>query len=271
MSFDDSSTLGRRLATDGPSLRDDVLARLAGRGTDDALLRNIASSGDTATTIAAILGIARTLEEGRARGDGEAATSPAAAAAAANAPTDVQHALDAVPVAREGDIIASSYHNSVRAALIAIAAHLGEAPPDTETVLTFAPGLQPSGQDAPWLLLEGLAAKPTGAGFASGWLPLQIPDGITIQKMRVIGRKAGNVAAFTVQLLRQPVADTALTPVVAAQLEQATGAFVVPVDVPAEHATVDNNAYKYIVTAEVIGAEPQATVQIGAIQLVCSR
>ena len=82
---------------------------------------------------------------------------------------------------------------SLRAALLAIASQLGADPTSGTVTLTFAPSFLPIGDEPPWSLSMGVATKPREAGKARGWFPLQLPEGVRLQSMTVIGRKTGAV------------------------------------------------------------------------------
>src|SRR5262245_38116019 len=92
--------------------------------------------------------------------------------------TDLQSLVNAIPIAEDGRVITSLYHNSLRAALLAIADKLGADPASGTVTLTFAPSFFPSGgNESPWSLSEGVATKPPGASSTRGWFPLQLPEG----------------------------------------------------------------------------------------------
>jgi hypothetical protein len=182
-------------------------------------------------------------------------------------------------VAEDGHVITSEYFNRLRDAIIALAGQLGAGPIGQTFTLTFAPNFFQSGTDPTWVQSVGYVEKPDG-GNATGWFPLQLPNGFRIQSMTVIGRKSGTVASFQMHLLRQPINATDTLALIAVPLAGAPDPFQVTTSLQVagagpkateEYSTVDNDNYKYLVEAKLIGADAGATVQIHSIQVTCSR
>jgi hypothetical protein len=191
---------------------------------------------------------------------------------------DLQLLLNAIPIAQDGNVITSEYHNALRAAVLTIANQLGVSLSQTVT-LSFAPSFLPSGVQPQWVLNNGFASKPTG-GTAHGWFPLQLPDGARIQSMTAIGRRSGTVASFQVQLLRQPITDTDTTTLITIPLNTAGDPFTVSGNLQVagagptaleEYRVVDNDNYKYLAFARLVGAAADAVVELHAIRVTFNR
>jgi hypothetical protein len=204
------------------------------------------------------------------------------------APALVQAALDAIPLARDGDVIASSYHNSLRDAVLLLARLQGGGTVDRTTIVTVPPAfVNDDANLAPWFIVPGVASKPAAAGnppisTATGWLPLSLPDGARIQLLTVNGRREGAMASFVVALLRQTIASESQSPVtlISMELRDAERRFAEDGDInvpdagPAaveEYRVIDNSRYKYLLTATLLEAAVQSRVQINALQVVCTR
>lgn len=192
---------------------------------------------------------------------------------------DLQLLLNAIPVAQEGHVITSEYHNALRSALLMIASQMGIDLSGNTGLLTLPPVFYAVANQPQWLLSEGWANPPEG-GTARGWFPLNLPQGARIQSMTAIGRRTGSVTTFQVMLLRQPLTETDATTLITLNLNTASDPFQVngSINVPGaganateEYRQVDNSAYKYLVTARVAGAGGDAVAQLNAIELAYAR
>jgi len=132
------------------------------------------------------------------------ASTPAAPAPSTGPSVDVQTLLLAIPIASDGQVITAEYHNSLRAAIIGIANQMGVGLSDTGTTFTFAPTFLAIGT-ANWAL-ETTAFTAQAGAAADGWLPVQLPDGQSIQSLTVNGKMTGGTpTSFQVILCREPV------------------------------------------------------------------
>jgi hypothetical protein len=193
----------------------------------------------------------------------------------------------AIPVAEDGEVIRSSYHNALRDALIALLAEIGVG---RGPIAPLSPMLQ---------ALQGVPAWTIGTGFAflqapnagpkasaSGWLPVDLPHGGTIQNLTVTGRRVGTMSSFTVLLVRQALTtdQQPKTNVIAAfDLFQASATFSQQIDAGApddpnataqdiaERKLIDNTKYKYYFQADVTGGENNSRAQINSVQVVVYR
>jgi hypothetical protein len=191
--------------------------------------------------------------------------------------TNLDTLIAAIPTAEDGHVISRDFHNSLRAALVAIASQLSAAPGQADASLTFAPNFLPitdAGVRAPeWVLSVGIASKPGAA--AKGWFPVQLPDGGSIKSMMVTGQRSGTVLSCQVRLVRQTIADATAAPMiiislknVAGQPFKATGEVSgASLPIIQDFQTVNNDKYQYFVVAELQGAATEAVVDLYAIQV----
>jgi hypothetical protein len=201
--------------------------------------------------------------------------------------TAAQDVIASIPVANDGDVIRSNYHNSLRDALIALLAEVavGRGP-----VAPLAPALQRvSGSTGDWVVVPGVAyvaAPAAGRADAEGWLPVELPHGGSIQSLTVSGGRTGQMSGFDMKLLRRALtADPNPTTDVLAALDLSTAnaSFLISADVDApllndptpqqiaDYRRIDNTKYLYYVTAEVTNARNGARAQLNSIQVVVSR
>jgi hypothetical protein len=150
------------------------------------------------------------------------------------------------------------------------------APP--VTTLTFAPSFSANAGNNSWDLVTGIASKPSDRTNVEGWLAVQLPHGSRVETINVIGEKSGNVAnlnwAFRVELVRQAL-DGNSTAIVSLNLKNrpANLAQITPLQgresISPANNLIDNQTYKYIVTARISEADLNSVVRIFAIQLIC--
>jgi hypothetical protein len=186
----------------------------------------------------------------------------------------IQLLLSIIPVATEGHVITSEYHNSLRAALLAIAGAIGVTPggpagPQDVTV-TLLPAFFP-GIVAPWLTILGVAGLPQGQPSAQGWLPVLLPDHVIVKSMTVFGKKQGTPSQFTVALERQGIIAGNFEDMISINLTNSPEDYNVTkaFQGTAGLNEIDNKKYKYMIDAAVTrpGGE-SGLMQIYAIQLV---
>ena len=139
--------------------------------------------------------------------------------------------------------------------------------------LTFAPSLFPNDPTTTWMQNSGVATKTPTKTDASGWLSLQLPNGLMIQNVVVIGTKIGNFN-FRVQLQSQPLSNIAGGIILfSGQLKNdPDGEFYKSLELqPGANTTVNNLVNKYIITAALLNAVDPATASISAIQVSLTR
>jgi hypothetical protein len=184
---------------------------------------------------------------------------------------DIQTLINAIPDAQDGNVITSDYHNTIKAALLAIAGQLGTAGPGAQTVkITVQPNLVAFAGGTPWTVTLGVA---TSAAGSNGFIPLNLPDGATIQQMVVFGSQSNPVSKGFASLLVIPLAGTAATNLILIDLSTGGSPFSLTgtPNVPGLTAsalkdmqTVQNSVFKYAIQAEVLGAG----VTINAFQVI---
>jgi hypothetical protein len=198
-------------------------------------------------------------------------------------PAGAQAALDAMPIVEQGDMILASNFNTMRQAILDLAALVGVSTTDRTALVALAPAFFPisaEGAGAQWNLGLGFATNPVNGG--DGWLPVELPNNSIIDSMIVTGQLTGPVQDARVFLTRIEIADPGANP---------TGLILVPlagsppnfsqkglVTVPGagpqgllEYATVDTSKYRYIVEAKVAGNAPAGNLTIASIEVRSNR
>ncbi|GAA4525875.1 MULTISPECIES: hypothetical protein [Nonomuraea] len=119
----------------------------------------------------------------------------------------------------------------------------------------------------PWNHVFGGADKPSGATDASGMMSVTLPHGATIRELRACGRKdSGNLS---VNLRRQSLAAGSTTELLVG-LTLSNGNFDSSAVAPAGAASkVDNDQFRYYLTAELDGAGSTAVVSLTCFQITC--
>jgi hypothetical protein len=197
-----------------------------------------------------------------------------------------------VPIANEGNVITSEYHNTVRDVLLAMAQLFGAGVVSPAINVSFAPQfVGPAGDPAPaWsptqVGVSQVGPPQEGRPDAFGWMSVQLPDGARIQSLTVFGKKAAATQVLTFSLLRYPLNDVNQTPTTLITLDakDGTGGFSPSDSIKTDpslgtnlalatlddYQSIKNDKFKYIFTARLSGAPANAAVQIHAIQIACS-
>jgi hypothetical protein len=173
--------------------------------------------------------------------------------------SDLQTLVNAIPNAQDGNIITSNYHNTIKAALQAMASQLEATAPGSQTVnLTVQPNFVPNG--TAWTVALGSAKSVAGS---NGFIPLNLPDGATINQMVVIGAQTSPPATGFASLLVLPLAGTVGTTLILIDLSTGGNPFTLTgsPNVPGLTAsalkdmeTVQNSLFKYAIQSSVLGA-----------------
>src|ERR1700726_1804687 len=95
---------------------------------------------------------------------------------------DIQALINAIPDAQDGSVITSDYHNTIKAALAAMASQLGGSAGGQTVTLTLPPNFLPIGRNPPWVVTLG-AASDAGTPVSDGWIPVSLPEGAVIQQL----------------------------------------------------------------------------------------
>src|SRR5437879_4960890 len=134
---------------------------------------------------------------------------------------DLQTLANSIPLAADGGVITSEYHNSLRDTVKAITDQLQGAGTASTLTFTFAPDLSPVEPSPAWLRQLGIVVKPVAATSAIGWMGLQLPNGYRIDHMVISGIKLGTIGSWTVALIRQELSSSASLAIIGATLEDA--------------------------------------------------
>lgn len=124
--------------------------------------------------------------------------------------TDLATLLQQIPLAEDGKLITRDYHNSLRAALLALAGQ-STTPGKAAKSLTLVPVFTPWGGDKTpgWLPKQGVAIA--GKGGADGFLPINLRDNEEIKSVIVTGfvpsDREDMVRQVTLELVQQSVVD----------------------------------------------------------------
>ena len=141
---------------------------------------------------------------------------------------------------------------------------LAQAPPAQPVTTTLTPALVATGD--PWQHTFGGATKPGGKSAASGMMELQLPQRSRIQTFRATGEKgSGNL---TVSLRRHGLSATATTQLITG-LTAGNGPFDISAAAPdTPVSTIDNEQFRYYITAELDGAGGASTVSVNSFQII---
>ena len=100
--------------------------------------------------------------------------------------TDLATLLQQIPLAEDGRLITRDYHNSLRAALLALAASINSGAKAANQLVLLPRFLRSDGEKAGWGQ-DGSKAVSSGRG-ASGILPLDLRDNEQIDSVLRTGR-----------------------------------------------------------------------------------
>jgi hypothetical protein len=192
--------------------------------------------------------------------------------------SDLQNIMSRIPIADDGDIIRSEHFNLMRAALFELAGRMGISAIDNSLTLTLLPAFRAINGANAWTADYGMARSP-GNETVKGWMAVDLPDGGTLDEMKVFGRTsaAGNDAVKVIlrrRLITDPtkVVDLITVNINARSDPKVGEAAPVRVNVSGstEFATftrIDSRIYNYFLIAEATLAAAE-TVELTAIQIV---
>jgi hypothetical protein len=218
------------------------------------------------------------------------AAAPAAPAAAPASPTstvsDLQVLIASIPIAQDGDVITAEYHNTVRAAFIAMANRLGLGIIAEEIVVSSAPRLAKVLDQKEWTPDDvGQVKKVKAEAIAlHGWMEMDLPDGSRIKKMRVFAANdsAGTMKVFLRrQSVSNPSANDNLIRIDITNNDATTakeGDVTLPDSTVSGSASaieetrrVDRSKYKYLFIADLDPAVADKDAKITAVQVVLGK
>jgi hypothetical protein len=140
---------------------------------------------------------------------------------------------------------------------------LSRTPDPTTVKMTLAPTLTTLAD--PWEHVFGGASKPSGATDASGLMAVTLPAGVAVRELRACGRKeSGNL---TVSLRRQGIIAGANPELVRGLPIAVNGNFDERTPPEGVDPVVDNEQFRYYLTAELDGANPASVVQLTCFQI----
>jgi hypothetical protein len=196
---------------------------------------------------------------------------------------DIQTLVNLIPDAQDGNIIHTEYHNTMKTALLAIAAKLS-GPSGPSVTLTVAPDFVAiAGGAKPWNLGIGVASD-SGPPSTDGFVSLNLPDGALIQSMTVMGARTSTTSVGFVNLLVVPIAGSAsgatgITTLIQIDLSTGGNPFTLSgtpnatvsgltASALSSMRTVQNSQFKYAIEAKLstVGTEP-GSVLIYALQI----
>ena len=99
-----------------------------------------------------------------------------------------QSFVDAIPFANDGDVITADHYNAIRRAIAQLAGSLDDTQLARVATLSFAPVLYPDARlKVPsWTTSEGFAVGPEEQQVI-GWMPIELPSGMNIDRLTVRG------------------------------------------------------------------------------------
>jgi hypothetical protein len=202
---------------------------------------------------------------------------------------DLRDLVQAIPIASPGDIIAPDHHNMLREAVAKLAQSLDRTQTAPVVTASFAPILWPFWTDAPPWNAFMCFSVPSSAS-TSGWMPLDLPDGLDIDTMTVRGDRGGSTytewrfglyrfeltgfqwgGAGWAQLgenLLDPAAQGAPTSFVDTVPLNTTGK--TPTQV-ADLRRVDASKYRYAFYTGLQNASKPSQIQLQLVQVTCTR
>lgn len=118
-----------------------------------------------------------------------------------------------------------------------------------------------------WAHRNGFAEKGAGLTSAAGMTSVSLPHGARVLRLRVVGRNNGG-GNLRIALMRQLVADPGATSEQIARVEGATDPFDQSVAADPPFQRVDDERFKYFITATLNNALAADVVNLTAMQVV---
>jgi hypothetical protein len=142
---------------------------------------------------------------------------------------------------------------------------LGQGPPSREVPIAVAPVLTSTGTEG-WAHRIGFAEKPADQTSAAGMATVQLPHGSVVTRLRATGRHAGS-GSLRISLMRQGIAADAPAAQRVARVEPAGDPFDTQAAADATLATVDNQAFRYFLLAQLNNAQAGDVVLLASFQI----
>jgi hypothetical protein len=208
--------------------------------------------------------------------------APGAPVSQGSTVSDLQVLIASIPIAQDGQVISAEYHNSVRAAFIAMANRLGLGIIAEEIHVTNAPRLTKVEGVAEWKHDLGHVKKATAEALAlKGWMEMDLPDGARIKKMNVFAAN-GDAGTMKLRLRRQSVSSTTGDDLILINVTNNDAAVAKEGDVTLPDTTmgaaaieesriIDNTKYKYLFIADLENAVAAKDAKILSVQVVLGK
>lgn len=185
-------------------------------------------------------------------------------------PADLPTLINAIPTAEDGHVITPDYHNTVRAAIVQLAAVAGGVATSSVT-LAYPPIFFPV-DDASrgWEPRQGLATR-SDADAANGWFPVTLPDKSRLASMTVVGRKfvaVPGALSLRVLLKRISLADLQTETLINVNLRDVNGEPFSRSGSPTQ-PLIDNAQFQYYVQATLMNAPADLQIDFYAFQFAC--
>lgn len=194
---------------------------------------------------------------------------------------DIQTLVNKIPDAQDGNVITAVYHNTIKAALEAIAAQVGGGVSQTVTVTVQTNFVATTAGSPNWGISLGVAAD-AGPPSTNGWIPLNLPDGAVIQQLEARGATFNGAAKGAVQLVIIPLGGNSGTNLIVIDLTNAGNPYdkIGKPNVPGLTAsallqlqTVQNSQFKYVIQGVVFSptGTPVGAITISDLQITYTK
>jgi hypothetical protein len=199
---------------------------------------------------------------------------------------ELQAFVATIPFANDGDVITPDHHNLLREALARIAGALDVSQFADVVTLSIPPAFQPIVDENPWRVTEGFSRGPTQTQDAKGWLPLNLPDGTSIDHVHVRGTAPTKPLQLNFTVVRKPLVnpnsdgDEIINADVQDKLAQGGGLDQslrpktdgTPTQL-ADLRHVDNSQYLYLLRATLVAPNANAAsgVMVTLVEVTCVR
>jgi hypothetical protein len=222
------------------------------------------------------------------------ATPSAPGVSFSQAQADIVAAVNAIPIAVDGQVITVEYHNAVRTAIQAIASQMGFGAVANTDTITFPPLLLPSGVAPGTAAPRAWTVDETGAQIANAvpqelrvWMPIKLPHFSRLQSMTVFGSKQGTAGTFSASLFRYPLdSDGAnIQPMLTIDMKDKIGDIEESRSITAgtssavatnaaltlqaeEQKLINNDIYRYVVVVRLQSADANLRCRVNGLRFV---
>jgi hypothetical protein len=142
---------------------------------------------------------------------------------------------------------------------------VGTKPPPTPAKISLTPILVTTGAVG-WVFINGFALKNSGQTSAHGMMSVDLPNGATIQDLRASGQNSGS-GSLRISLQRLTVGTDATSAQRIARVEGTGAPFDTTAAADNQFAVVDNEHFRYFISADLDNAGQNDNVQLNAFQI----